>query len=183
MKLTAVISLVAALMISDPTAVPAEPVNNPIGTKEAATPDFGPNVLIFDPSMTNIQSRIDAVFERQERSQFGYNRYAYLFKPGRYNLDVQLGFYMQVLGLGQSPDSVVITGAVRSKARWMGNNNATCNFWRSAENLSVIPTLDQGINIWAVSQGTALRRDARAGRFESLRRRMGQRRFHGGLQD
>lgn len=124
----------------------------------AEAPDFGPNVLIFDPSMTNIQSRIDAVFRQQERSQFGSNRYAYLFKPGKYELDVQVGFYMQVLGLGKSPDDVAITGAVRSKARWMANSNATCNFWRCVENLSVTPTQDQNVNIWAVSQATALRR-------------------------
>ena len=69
--------------------------------------------------MTNIQSQIDAVFSKQERSQFGSNRYAYFIKPGKYNLDVQVGFYMHVLGLGQSPDSVDITGAVRSKATWI----------------------------------------------------------------
>ena len=32
---------------------------------------------------------------------------------------MQVGFYTQVLGLGRSPDDVAITGAVRSKARWM----------------------------------------------------------------
>lgn len=120
-------------------------------------PDFGPNVLVFDPSMTNMQSRIDEIFAKQERSQFGPDRYAYFFKPGKYDLDVQVGFYMQVLGLGQTPDSVAITGAVRSKANWM-RGNATCNFWRSVENLSVTPTQDQNINVWAVSQATALRR-------------------------
>jgi len=128
---------------------------------EAAMPtasDFGPNVLIFDPSMKDIQDRIDEVFRQQERSQFGPTRYAIMFKPGNYDLDVQVGFYTQVLGLGKSPDDVTITGAVRSKARWMANNNATCNFWRCAENLSVIPTMDNKINIWAVSQATALRR-------------------------
>ena len=64
---------------------------------------------------------------------------------------------MQVLGLGESPDDVAITGAVRSKAPGR-NGNATINFWRAVENLSVTPTLDQHTNIWAVSQGTALRR-------------------------
>lgn len=128
------------------------------GCGAATAPDFGSNVLIFDPGMTNIQGEIDAMFQKQERNQFGTNRYAYLFKPGKYDLDVQIGFYMQVLGLGQSPDDVRITGAVRSKARWLGNHNATCNFWRSAENLSIIPTQDQKTNIWAVSQATALRR-------------------------
>lgn len=123
-----------------------------------AAPDFGPNVLIFDSGSTNIQARLDEVFHKQERNQFGPDRFAYLFKPGHYDLDVQVGFYMQVLGLGRSPDDVVITGAVRSKAQWMSRSNATCNFWRCAENLSVVPTQDQGINIWAVSQATALRR-------------------------
>src|SRR5260221_805112 len=121
-------------------------------------PDFGPNVLVFAPGMTNIQSRLDEVFRKQEKNQFGPDRFAYRFKPGHYDLDVQVGFYMQVLGLGRSPDDVVITGAVRSKAQWMAHSNATCNFWRCAENLSVVPIQDQNINIWAVSQATALRR-------------------------
>jgi hypothetical protein len=127
------------------------------GRSSAAIPDFGPNVLVFDSAMTNIQTRIDAVFRQQERNQFGPERYAFLFKPGKYELDVQMGFYTEVAGLGKSPDDVAITGAVRAKAGWMGGN-ATCNFWRCAENLSVTPTLDDGINIWAVSQGTSLRR-------------------------
>ena len=127
-------------------------------TNQVGAPNFGPNVLVFDPSMTNIQSRLDAIFREQERSQFGTNRYAYFFKPGKYDADVQVGFYTQVLGLGTSPDDVTITGAVRCKARWMANHNATCNFWRCVENLSVTPTQDQNINIWAVSQATALRR-------------------------
>jgi hypothetical protein len=122
-------------------------------------PDFGPNVLIFDPSTSSssIQSRIDAVFRQQQSAQFGGGRYAYFFKPGQYQLDVQLGFYMQALGLGASPDDVVITGAVRAKATW-NNGNATLNFWRSAENLAVIPTQDSNVDVWAVSQGTDLRR-------------------------
>ena len=122
--------------------------------------DFGPNVLIFDPSMGDsaIQSKIDTVFDAQQSNQFGTNRYAYFFKPGAYNLDVQLGFYMEVLGLGSAPDDVSITGAVRSMAKW-DQGNATLNFWRLAENLSVTPS--KSINtsdVWAVSQATALRR-------------------------
>jgi hypothetical protein len=135
----------------------AETVSDSSHLNAPVTPDFGPNVLIFDPSMTNIQSRLDAISSQQERNQFGTNRYALLFRPGHYNLDVRVGFYMQVLGLGKSPDVVDITGAVRSKAPWR-NGNATVNFWRAVENLSVTPTLDQHTNIWAVSQGTALRR-------------------------
>ena len=124
---------------------------------QLAAPDFGPNVLIFDPTMPSIQEQVDAVFKKQERSEFGSGRDAYLFKPGKYNLDVRVGFYTQVVGLGKSPDDVAITGAVRSLATWMGGN-ATCNFWRAVENLSVTPTRDGNVNVWAVSQGVALRR-------------------------
>jgi hypothetical protein len=129
------------------------------GPTTTGPPDFGPNVLIFDPSMSasSVQSRIDSVFQGQESAQFGTGRYAYFFKPGQYQLDVQLGFYMQALGLGASPDDVTITGAVRSKATW-NNGNATLNFWRSAENLAVVPTQDSNVEVWAVSQGTDLRR-------------------------
>ena len=122
-----------------------------------AEPDFGPNVLIFDPSMTTIQSQVDAVFAKQERNQFGRERYALLFKPGQYNLDMQMGFYMQAAGLGKTPDDVTITGKVRSTAGWM-RGNATCNFWRTLENLAIVPSPGRPINVWAVSQGGALRR-------------------------
>jgi hypothetical protein len=106
-----------------------------------------------------IQSQLDNVDGMMEGDQFDNNGYAYFFKPGQYALDVRLGYYVHALGLGQSPDDVVITGAVRSKAA-LGGGNATCNFWRSAENLAVVPTqaIDNGVDNWAVSQGTSLRR-------------------------
>jgi hypothetical protein len=153
------VSIMALLLVASQGLSISAPLPAASGPGQLAAPDFGPNVLVFDPSMTatTIQSRLDAVFDRQERNQFGLDRYALLFKPGQYDLDVQVGFYTQVIGLGKSPDDVAITGAVRSKARWM-RGNATCNFWRSAENLSVTPTQDECANIWAVSQGTALRR-------------------------
>ena len=120
-------------------------------------PDFGPNVLVFDPSTPGIQEKLDAVFATQERGEFNSRRYAILLKPGKYNLDVKVGFYTQILGLGRTPDDVSITGAVRSNATWR-HGNATINFWRCVENLSVNPPPGAGPDVWAVSQGTALRR-------------------------
>ena len=146
-------------------------------------PDFGPNVLIFDQSMTAILARIDAIFAGQERGQFNANRYALLFKPGKYELDVKVGFYTQVSGLGRSPDDVSITGAVRSKAGWMKNRNATCNFWRSAENLCITPTVEENVNVWAVSQATALRRVHVKGDLNLSDGGWSIRRVHRGLQD
>src|SRR5205814_1611948 len=78
-----------------------------------------------------------------------------------YNLDVQLAFYMQVVGLGASPDDVTITGAVRSKDRVRpdgGTGSALGNFWRGIENVAVVPQQDGGIAVWAVSQGAFARR-------------------------
>ena len=128
-------------------------------SKNTPAPDFGPNVLLFGPAdpPAEIQRRLDAVFARQERSQFGAERYALLFKPGRYDADVNVGFYTQALGLGASPDDVAIHGAVHSDADWLGDKNATCNFWRSCENLSVTP-LTPAPMTWAVSQATWMRR-------------------------
>src|SRR5450432_14695 len=135
-------------------------------TPPGPAPDFGPRVLIFDPSMSkaDVQSKLDQANGEMDGDQFDDNGYAYLFKPGKYgsladNLDVRVGFYTHVVGLGQSPDDVTITGAVRSKA-FLGGGNATCSFWRTAENFAVVPgqNLDGGINVWAVSQGTSIRR-------------------------
>ncbi|WP_225825534.1 RICIN domain-containing protein [Streptomyces naphthomycinicus] len=120
-------------------------------------PDLGPNVLLFDPSMSSatIQSRLDTVFKQQETNQFGSQRYAVLFKPGTYSADVNVGFYTQVLGLGLTPDAVNVNGAVHAEADWF-QGNATQNFWRGAENLSVTPK--NGGDRWAVSQAAAYRR-------------------------
>ena len=122
---------------------------------QAAQPDFGPNVLILEPGQADSQQRIQAVFKEQERAQFGSGRYALLFKPGRYELDVPVGFYTHVAGLGKTPGHVTIAGHVWNDAAWM-NYNATCNFWRAMENLTVQPP--DGTNIWAVSQAAPMRR-------------------------
>lgn len=125
--------------------------------KTVAIPDFGEHVLIMDPSMpaNEVQQKLDALFEQQESNQFGPERYAVLFKPGVYHNKVQLGFYTQLLGLGQTPDDVTLQGGIRVEAAWHGGD-ATQNFWRSVENLSVIP--ENGTMQWAVSQAAPLRR-------------------------
>ncbi|HTJ38812.1 MAG TPA: RICIN domain-containing protein [Dactylosporangium sp.] len=139
---------------SQPTATATGVPNNP------NNPDLGPNVTVFDPSMSQatIQSKLTSVFNGQVSNQFGSQRYALLFKPGTYNVDANVGFYTQVAGLGLTPDAVVINGAVHAEADWWpdGTQNATQNFWRSAENLSVTPT--GGLDRWAVSQAAPYRR-------------------------
>ncbi len=125
--------------------------------RAASAPNFGPNVLIFSPSMpaAAIQEQINKVYAIQEKAQFGSERYALLFQPGTYNVDIPVGFYTQVIGLGATPDSVHIKGKVHSDA-YLPNNNSTCNFWRAVEGFSVTPS--NGTMQWAVSQAISFRR-------------------------
>jgi len=148
---------VAAVNLTKTSPLSNEVSETAGGAAGVPPPNFGPNVLIFDPKMpqATIQSQVDTIFSRQQANEFGTNRYAILFKPGAYQAKVKVGFYTQVLGLGQSPDDTSITGAVQTDAAWM-SGNATLNFWRGAENLAVTPT--GGIAKWAVSQACPFRR-------------------------
>jgi hypothetical protein len=120
-------------------------------------PDLGPNVMVFSPKMktAEIQTLIDRVYAIERHNEFGPDRYAFLFLPGEYKLDVPVGFYTQVLGLGAMPDAVQITGDVHSDAAF-ANDNATTTFWRAVEGFSVTPT--SGTMQWAVSQAVGFRR-------------------------
>ncbi|MFE9461835.1 discoidin domain-containing protein [Streptomyces californicus] len=118
--------------------------------------DLGPNVHVFDPSTPDIQGKVDAIFKQQESAQFGAGRHALLFKPGTYNrINAQIGFYTQIAGLGPHPGDTTFNGDVTVDAGWF-NGNATQNFWRSAENLTLNPV--NGTNRWAVSQAAPFRR-------------------------
>ncbi|MEK8128261.1 discoidin domain-containing protein [Paenibacillus filicis] len=134
------------------------------GPSQAATPIteanstiFGPNVYVFDPSMapSDIQNITTSVFNRQERNEFGPQRDAFLFKPGAYNVNFRVGFNTHVAGLGQNPGDVNINGGLNIDAKW-DNGNATRNFWRAVENLTISPS--SGKTQIAVSQAAPLRR-------------------------
>jgi hypothetical protein len=125
--------------------------------KRTPTPEFGPNVALFYPSMpaAEIQAQIDKVYAVQQHSEFGPQRNALLFLPGEYHVNVPVGFYTEVIGLGHSPDAVHIIGNVHSDAS-LPDNNATCTFWRAVEGFAVTPV--GGTMQWAVSQAVPFRR-------------------------
>lgn len=115
---------------------------------------FGENVFVFSPEdkAEYVQKKVKEIYNKQESNQFGEERYAILFKPGEYDeLTVNVGFYTQAAGLGIAPTDTNIN-ELWVNADWMGHN-ATCNFWRSAENFSV----DQYC-MWATSQAVSLRK-------------------------
>ena len=97
------------------------------GSAIAAVPDFGSNVVVFDPSMSTsqIQATVDAIAAQQVPNEFGTQRYALLFKPGTYGtaadpLNFQVGYYTSVAGLGRSPGDVVINGSVYARNQCVG---------------------------------------------------------------
>ncbi|WP_295693378.1 adenylyl cyclase [Lapillicoccus sp.] len=134
-------------------------------------PDLGPHVLVFDPSMSTdqIQAAADGVTARQVDAEMGTGRDALLFKPGTYGtadhpLNIQVGYYTEVAGLGQSPSDVVINGHVDVYNRCLAADNclALDNFWRSLSNLTINVAGGVGCrataNFWAVSQASPMRR-------------------------
>ena len=130
--------------------------------------DLGPNVVVFTPDMTtaNIQAKVDSVYAQQVDNEMGIQRYAFLFKPGTYGsaatpLDVKVGYYTEVDGLGQDPSGVTINGGVTATGK--NGSGALDTFWRSVSNLTihVVPTSDgchTGNEMWAVSQAAPMRR-------------------------
>src|SRR6266545_3093989 len=139
-------------------------------------PDLGANVTVFDPSMpvSQIQATLDAAHAKQVDNEMGTDRYAFLFKPGTYGtadhpLQIKVGYYTEISGLGASPSDVVINGKVEVYNRCLadgGTSNclALVNFWRTLSNLSInINAAGQdacraSANFWAVSQAVSLRR-------------------------
>ena len=119
---------------------------------------FGKNVLIFDDSMglDSIKLTLEALHEQQKYNEFGSERYALLFKPGTYDLDVTVDYYVQSLGLGRYPEDVTINGAVQSTSS-TSDHKVTTMFWRGAENFKVVPK-DGEMIYWAVSQAAPYKR-------------------------
>jgi hypothetical protein len=176
LTLAVVLGLLAALAIS-PVAVGAAPGQ--------PAPDFGPNVTIFDPSMdtSDIEATINALWVQQRDAEMGSDRYSLLFMPGEYGTDanplqIAVGYYTEVAGLGASPEDVQINGKVEVFNRCFdaaGNPAqegdpdvvqcfALNNFWRSISNLTInVNGAGQGgceasSNFWAVSQAASMRR-------------------------
>jgi hypothetical protein len=172
--LTASVALATALSTAGiATAGVASAVNPP--------PNFGANVMIFDPSMptSQIQTAVDAISAQQLTNQFGSQRYSLLFKPGTYGtatvpLVFQVGYYTEVAGLGKNPTDVTINGKIQVKNQCDPTGCfALSNFWRSMSNLTInVANVGDGCqdtaNFWAVSQAAPMRRVNIVGKNLSL---------------
>ena len=172
--------LVGAWLAAGPAAPAAvAAVAAPAATATVAAPsttggNFGPNVYVFSPSMSqsSIQNTLDSIASEQVSNQFGAQRFALFFEPGTYGssttpLIFQVGYYTTVAGLGLNPSDVVINGQVNVYNQCSGTNCiALDNFWRSLSNLTINVTGNKpggtscsaSTDFWAVSQASPLRR-------------------------
>ena len=101
-------------------------------------------------------------FTHTSANHFTSKRTALLFTPGVYPVDVQIGYYTSLYGLGSHPDNVTFMGAKGPHCPALDkftdrppNGSGLNSFWRSVENVATKP---QNGMTWAVSQAAPLRR-------------------------
>ena len=166
--------LAVGLVVALAGPIPASAA--PPASTDPSNPDLGANVVVFDPSMStsSIQAAADSIYAQQVDNEMGTARYALLFKPGVYGtsttpLQLKVGYYTEVAGLGAAPSDVTINGKVEVYNRCLDNGGtsnclALVNFWRTLSNLTInVNSLGQdgcraSANFWAVSQAVSVRR-------------------------
>lgn len=136
---------------------------------------FGDNIYFYDRKYENAETaktEIDTHFlttgKGGANGEWTTKRQAYYFKPniGSQTYDpggsgsassteansIELGFYSHIGGLGKLPTDVKL-GSIFTRPHLSGGANATCTFWRSMENVTVMRNF-----AWTVSQSTSARR-------------------------
>jgi hypothetical protein len=126
---------------------------------------FGPGDEAAATAAVNAAYAVNGGHTPADHGQFSDKRFAFLFKPGTYNMEVPLGFYTHVAGLGESPSDVVFSsskGVYSDEAAYQVGRGACDTFWRAAENFRNAASYNwfgsaTGM-LWAVSQSAPLRR-------------------------
>ncbi|MBL0749105.1 coagulation factor 5/8 type domain-containing protein [Nocardioides baculatus] len=177
--------LLTAASLAATSVLPAQAAAPP---PAVAAPDLGDRVVVFDPSMpvAQIRARADAIWQQQVDAEMSSERWSMLFLPGTYGtatdpLQIKVGYYTEVAGLGASPGDTVINGKVEVYNRCLtdGPTETYCvalnNFWRSLSNLTIDVNgtgqdgCRQSANFWATSQAASLRRvDIRGGNLSLM---------------
>lgn len=134
---------------------------------------FGRNMFFISPtdSASQIDKLVQQIYIEQsdasKDAQFNEKRYSIYYKPGNYvnTKSIPVGFYTHIGGLGKTPYDVQLNNI--EVPAYLSDYNATCNFWRSSENVSVVGTGDastdsgnwkKGSLNWSVAQAAPIRR-------------------------
>ena len=133
-------------------------------------PDFGPNVMVFDPSMSTsqIQAAVDAVAAQQVPNQFGRSATRCCSSPApTARLPTLSTFRSATTPPWRVSASPRTTSSSTAPSTYATSATATScvalnNFWRSLSNLTInVTTPDFGCysgEFWAVSQAAPMRR-------------------------
>ena len=187
--------MTSAILAASVSGLSPAQATGPSAVSHASGNVLGPRVTVFDPSMptAQIEQTINDVWAQQYTNEMGSERYSFLFRPGSYGtaddpLQIKVGYYTEVAGLGADPSDVQITGKIESYNRCYNPDGSDApapgadthcialnNFWRTVSNLTVNVngTGQDGCyasaNIWAVSQAVSLRRvDVRGGNLSLM---------------
>ncbi|KAJ1406235.1 hypothetical protein B484DRAFT_404197, partial [Ochromonadaceae sp. CCMP2298] len=118
---------------------------------EPNPPLWPDSVVVFSPSMGKgaIEQKIQQATGElmKQTGHYSDHRVALLFTPGEYDCDVQVGYYVQVLGLGASVGGVRFQGGrgVFCCAADPGGAGSLDTFWRSGENFTSAPSHRTGL--------------------------------------
>jgi hypothetical protein len=116
-------------------------------------------VKILTPGQANAQQILDTIYAENGghdpawHGQWSNDRYAVFFTKGFHNVDIKVGYYTTIHGLGATPDDVTVNDLRSDNGDFNFEGGALANFWRGAENLSINHDIT-----WAVSQAAPLRR-------------------------
>ena len=102
MRKVALLSLILALSYAGPSFR--------VGGSEPNPPTWPDSVTICDPSdAVSCQTAIDTIYKQngghdpENNGQWSEGRYAIFFKPGNHDVNINVGYYTSIYGLGATP--------------------------------------------------------------------------------
>jgi len=142
--------LLALLVLTHGTTAHEPHCDASSGGGEPNPPHWGENVIVVEPGKFSEElskqlgeiHRLGAGWAND--AQFGDRRTAVLLMPGTHEVDIELPYYFQVLGLGGQPGDTIVNRGPRGIGLKVGipmeadgtlRENSCNTFWRSIENL------------------------------------------------
>ncbi|WP_171056124.1 S-layer homology domain-containing protein [Paenibacillus sinopodophylli] len=121
---------------------------------------FGDTMTIYSPTddhaiINSMTAETAKKMKPMALAEFSTDRYAYLFKPGNYNINpIDVGYYTSVYGLGATPLETIVPKIQVAASEY----NSLTNFWRSVENIGMDAGDPESEVMWAASQAAPARR-------------------------